>query len=156
MVRSVEVYSLTQKERRRLSGTELQFSYRRNHFLQPGDIVVSTRWEYEPAAPEWVKQKIQEILDRRKRTQPIEYPSCGSVFKNPKNPRYHHSWQVIEALGLRGHRIGAAQFSEKHPNFIVNHGGAKASDVKALIELAKQRASQELGVKLEEEVQVVG
>ena len=63
---------------------------------------------------------------------------------------------MIEALGLRGHRIGAAQFSEKHPNFIVNHGGAKASDVKALIELAKQRASQELGVKLEEEVQVVG
>lgn len=130
-------------------GEGLKFSYRKNHFLPPGAIVIQAKWRVVPDSPEGVKRVIRETLERRKATQPIDYPSCGSVFKNPKEMR---SWQVLDRLGLRGYRMGSAQFSEKHPNFIVNHGGAKSSDVKALIELAKTRAHQELGIELEEEV----
>jgi UDP-N-acetylmuramate dehydrogenase len=98
---------------------------------------------------------IDETLARRKATQPLDYPSCGSVFKNPKEAGLS-AWQVIDRLGLRGHRIGDAQFAEKHSNFIVNLESARATDVRALIELAKRRAMEELGVRLEEEVMYVG
>ena len=73
------------------------------------------------------------------------------------NPRKHgqHAWQVIDELKLRGHQIGRAQISEKHPNFIVNLGGAKASEVKALIDLVKTRALNELRIELHEEVKFI-
>jgi UDP-N-acetylmuramate dehydrogenase len=102
-----------------------------------------------------VKSKIDETLTRRKATQPIDYPSCGSVFKNPKAAGLS-AWQVVDKLGLRGHQIGEAQFAEKHSNFIINLDRAKAADVQALIELAKTRAQSELGITLEEEVMYVG
>ena len=66
------------------------------------------------------------------------------------------AWQVVDRLGLRGHRIGNAQFAEKHSNFIINLGGASARDVRALIELARRRAREELGIELEEEVRYLG
>jgi UDP-N-acetylmuramate dehydrogenase len=102
-----------------------------------------------------VKAAIDELLVRRKSTQPVDLPSCGSVFKNPKAHGIS-AWQVVDKLGLRGHRIGGAQFSEKHSNFIVNTGGAKAADVRGLIELAKSRAKAELSIELEEEVRYLG
>jgi UDP-N-acetylmuramate dehydrogenase len=69
-------------------------------------------------------------LAKRKQSQPIDKPSCGSVFKNPAG---HSAWKLISEAGLRGKRCGGAQISEMHANFIVNNGGAKASDVKTLI-----------------------
>ena len=71
------------------------------------------------------------------------------------NPKGKNAWQVIDQLGLRGHRIGNAQFAEKHSNFIINLGGAKAEEVMELIALAKQRAKDELGIELEAEVKVI-
>ncbi|MGZ3698106.1 MAG: UDP-N-acetylmuramate dehydrogenase, partial [Bdellovibrionota bacterium] len=102
-----------------------------------------------------VKAAIDETLARRKSTQPIDFPSCGSVFKNPKEPGIS-AWQVIDRLGLRGHQLGKAQFAEKHSNFILNLGGALATDVRGLIELAKRRARDELSLTLEEEVIYLG
>ncbi len=137
---------------------QFQFAYRKNLFLPEGALIWSALWEVEKADPEQVKTKIAQILARRKQTQPIDMPSCGSVFKNPKGQPSQtglHAWQVIERLGLRGFQIGQAQFSEKHCNFIVNLGSAKASDVRALIDLAKTRAKQELNITLEEEVIVI-
>ncbi len=128
-----------------------KFSYRRNHFLPRSSIVLAADWEIRPEPPAKVKAVIDETLSRRKSTQPVDYPSCGSVFKNPKESGMS-AWQVVDKLGLRGHRIGDAQFAEKHSNFIINHGSARAADVLALIELAKKRARDELGVTLEEEV----
>lgn len=133
--------------------TELKFQYRKNLFLAPDVLVWDAEWEIRRDDPAKVKAILDETLARRKATQPIDYPSCGSVFKNPDG---HRAWQVIDKLGLRGHRIGDAEFSEKHSNFIINHGGAKAADVRALIELARTRAQAELGVILEEEVIYVG
>ena len=133
----------------------LRFEYRKNHFLPENAVVWSTEWRIDRQDPVQVKRVIDETLARRKQTQPIDYPSCGSVFKNPKEAG-RSAWQVLDELGLRGHQIGAAQIAEKHSNFIINHGGAKAADVKALIDLAKTRARNELGISLQEEVIYVG
>ena len=98
-----------------------------------------------------IQEKITKNLKQKKQTQPLEYPSAGSVFKNPKSKP---AWQYIKELGLAGKRIGNAMFSEKHSNFIVNLGNAKASDVINLIQLAKTEAKEQLGVSLEEEIQI--
>jgi UDP-N-acetylmuramate dehydrogenase len=133
----------------RVERGELRFEYRKNLFLPRGALVWSAEWEIAPGDPAQVKGAIDETLARRKATQPLDSPSCGSVFKNPAGKR---AWEVIDALGLRGHRIGDAQFAEKHGNFILNLGAARARDVSALIAVAKRRALDELGVTLEEEV----
>ena len=98
-----------------------------------------------------MKAAIDLTLARRKATQPVDFPSCGSVFKNPK-AHGKHAWQVVDELGLRGHRIGQAQISEKHSNFIINLGQATADDVRRLIDLVKDRSLRELGIPMEEEV----
>ncbi len=130
------------------------FSYRRNHFLQPHDLLTHVELRYERSDSKTVKAKIDELYQRRKASQPVEYPSCGSVFMNPKAHGLR-AWEVVEKLGLRGHQIGNAQVSEKHPNFIVNLGGATSSDVRALIDLIKSRALSELGIELHEEVRIL-
>lgn len=136
------------------AGKELSFSYRKNHFLSPTEIVVDSLWRLEPGDPEKIRELLDGLYRRRKETQPLEYPSCGSVFKNPKSSGLK-AWEVIDRLGLRGHRVGNAQFSEKHPNWISNLGNAKASDVLALIHMAKARALAELSVELSEEVRLL-
>jgi UDP-N-acetylmuramate dehydrogenase len=132
-----------------------KFEYRHNLFIPRDSVIWAAEWEVWLEDPAKVKAAIDETLARRKATQPVDYPSCGSVFKNP---RVHgmNAWQVIDKLGLRGHQIGGAQFAEKHSNFIINLGGAKAADVRALIALAKARAQAELGIGLEEEVMYLG
>lgn len=150
---SVEAFSLATGEARTYAGAELRFEYRRNLFLPKDSLVTAASWRVRPGSAPEIKARIDDVLQRRKATQPIDLPSCGSVFKNPPG---HHAWQVIDRLGLRGHRVGAAEFSSKHCNFIVNLGGARAADVRGLIELARTRARQELGIELEPEVVVVG
>jgi len=131
----------------------LRFEYRRNTFLPPSAVIWAAEWNLQFVPPEQVRSTIERTLARRKETQPLNFPSCGSVFKNPANER---AWEVIARLGLKGHRIGDAQFSVKHANFIVNLGNAKAAEVHALIELARGRAREELGIELEPEVRFLG
>lgn len=133
---------------------ELSFSYRRNRFLGPSEVVLDSLWRATRGDSSVIREKLDGLYRRRKETQPLDFPSCGSVFKNPKESGLR-AWEVIEKLGLRGHRIGAAQFAEKHPNWILNLGDARAADVISLIELAKSRAKSELGVTLVEEVRII-
>jgi len=128
---------------------QIRYEYRKNLFLEREHLITQADWRIARSNADSVKTLIQETLARRKSTQPLEYPSCGSVFKNPAGKK---AWEVLDALNLRGHQIGQAQFSKKHPNFIVNLKGALASDVWALIVLAKERAHTELGIELQEEV----
>lgn len=153
----VEVVSLLEPSQEIMSygPDELKFEYRKNLFLPKLSVIWSAEWVVQKEEPSKVKSIIDQTLARRKTTQPIDFPSCGSVFKNPRE-HGKSAWQVIDELGLRGHQIGGAQFSEKHSNFIVNLGLAKASDVRALIELAKSRAQKELGISLHEEVIYLG
>ena len=104
---------------------QLQFQYRKNLFLPQGSIIWSAEWEIKKDDPVRVKMMIDDTLARRKATQPVDYPSCGSMFKNPRSSGFL-AWQVINKVGLRGHRIGDAQFSEKHSNFILNLDKATA------------------------------
>jgi UDP-N-acetylmuramate dehydrogenase len=99
------------------------------------------------------QQKIRELLDRRGRTQPTNQPSCGSVFKNPPGD---HAARLIEQAGLKGCVIGGAGVSEKHANFIVNLGHAKAADIEALIAHVRQTVKNNYGIDLQTEVCMVG
>ena len=89
----------------------------------------------------------------KKETQPLSFFSAGSIFKNPKN---FSAAKLVGECGLKGKKIGKAQISEKHANFIINLGNAKAEDVKKLINLAKKEVKKKTGIKLEEEIQYLG
>ncbi len=98
-------------------------------------------------------ETLNTMLERRKRTQPLGLPSCGSVFRNPSGD---YSARLIEAAGLKGHRIGGAEVSKKHANFIINRDNASATDIEELIEHVRQTVLDEHGVALVHEVRIVG
>ncbi len=97
--------------------------------------------------------RLNELVERRKATQPIGLPSCGSVFRNPPGD---HAARLIEAAGLKGRRIGGAVVSEKHANFIINEGGATAADIEAMIDLVQKTVEEVHGVRLQHEVRMIG
>jgi UDP-N-acetylmuramate dehydrogenase len=113
---------------------------------------IGARLEFErtPAAN---TEAIRELLDKRKQTQPIGEWSCGSVFTNPPGD---HAARLIESAGLKGFRIGDASVSDKHANFIINHGAASASDIEALIAHVRRTVAQVHGIELNTEVRIVG
>ena len=96
---------------------------------------------------------LKAMLDRRRDTQPLGLPSCGSVFRNPPGD---YSARLIEAAGLKGYRIGGAEVSEKHANFIINRDNASATDIEELIEHVRQTVHDVHGVELVHEVRIVG
>ena len=98
-------------------------------------------------------EAMRAMLERRKATQPLGLPSCGSVFRNPPGD---HAARLIEAAGLKGYRIGGAEVSPKHANFIINTGDATATDIEELIEHVRQTVIEQHGVELQHEVRIVG
>ncbi len=151
---SVETFSLADGRPKVFSSTDLRFKYRNNLFLGDGDFITAAVWKHVSGNPEKIRETLDGLYRRRKETQPLDFPSCGSVFKNPEGTSLR-AWEVIEKLGLRGHRVGNAQISEKHPNWILNLGGAKAADVVALISLVKTRAASEFSITMHEEVRIL-
>lgn len=144
---------------RELSAEELGFGYRTSRFkaasrLQAAgrEVILSAEFALHPEPAEVLAEKMADYTRRREARQPAE-PSAGSVFK--RTAQYPAGF-LIEQAGLKGARIGGAQISPKHANFIVNLGGAKASDVKALIELARERVWAQFGEELELEIELVG
>jgi UDP-N-acetylmuramate dehydrogenase len=96
---------------------------------------------------------MKEFLQRRIASQPLGQPNAGSVFRNPAGD---HAARLIEACGLKGHRIGGAAISDKHANFIVNTGSATAADIERLIALARDTVRARFGIALETEVRIIG
>jgi UDP-N-acetylmuramate dehydrogenase len=113
---------------------------------------IGARLEFE-RKPGVNAEAIRELLDKRKQTQPIGEWSCGSVFTNPPGD---HAARLIESAGLKGFRIGDASVSEKHANFIINHGAARAADIEALIGHVQSTVAQVHGIALTTEVRIVG
>jgi UDP-N-acetylmuramate dehydrogenase len=109
--------------------------------------------QLEPGDTEAGQARVRDLLERRSATQPTQQPSCGSVFRNPPDD---FAARLIETAGLKGERIGSAQVSEKHANFIVNLGAARAADIEALIRYVQQRVEQHHGVRLQPEVRIIG
>ena len=136
----------------RLARAQLPFSYRRLE-LPPASVVVEAEFLLTPSSREQIRKGIRSLLTVRKEKQPWRLPSAGSVFKNPPGD---FAGRLIEAVGLKGVRLGDAQFSPKHANFIVNRGQAHSRDILALIQLARDKVSQEFGVQLELEIEVLG
>lgn len=138
-----------------LTADELGFSYRRADGLPHGAVVVRVRLRLltDPAAVAEEAERVARFLARRKATQPINKPSCGSVFKNPPGD---YAGRLIEDCGLKGRRIGGAQISTLHANFIVNDEGGSAGDVYALIRLARCTVWRKHRVVLTPEVHAVG
>ncbi len=136
----------------RSSADELQFRYRRVG-LPWSAIILRTHLLTHTNGVDEELESIQHHLNRRKETQPLHLPSCGSVFKNPEGD---YAGRLIESVGLKGHQIGDAQISSKHANFIVNLNAATAQDVASLIRLARETVYAETGIALEPEVRREG
>jgi UDP-N-acetylmuramate dehydrogenase len=137
----------------RIARDELVFHYRALEGLAPGSIIVAAELQIEESERTKVQSEVDRLLADRQSSQPIDTPSCGSVFRNPPA---RFAGQLIETVGLKGAREGAAEISSVHANFIVNHGGATADDVLRLIERARAKVADETGIRLETEVHVLG
>jgi UDP-N-acetylenolpyruvoylglucosamine reductase len=136
-----------------LGPDELGLSYRHSG-LTPGQVVARVEYRLEPRAPEEIKALVADLVARRKGTQPTNKRTFGSVFKNP--PVDLGAGALLEQCGLKGHRIGGAQISPKHANFIENAGGATSEDCVALMVEARRRAREQFGVEFEREVVFLG
>jgi UDP-N-acetylmuramate dehydrogenase len=153
VVRELEVLSPTGRHHHHVPRPRLRYRYRGLRGLADGSVVVSALLGIQPAKKSAVAAEIARHLEKRAGSQPLDLPSCGSVFKNP---RHGHAGQLIEAAGLKGARRGDAQISTVHANFIVNHGGATAGDVLALIGQARATVRLRTGILLEPEVRIWG
>jgi UDP-N-acetylmuramate dehydrogenase len=131
--------------------SEMKFLYR-NLDLPKGAIIVKAGFRLEREDPAVIRGRIRTNLAHRKQKQPLEYPSGGSVFKNPPN---HYAAQLIERSELKGARVGGAMVSLKHANFIVNMGDAKAADILGLVDLVREKVKEDTGILLEPEIRVV-
>ena len=131
------------------------FGYRHSRFKDDlsGHAIVSARLRVHADDPDQVRERTDAIQTERKASQPYGIRSLGSVFMNPPGD---HAGRLVEAAGLKGERVGRARISERHANFIINEGGARAVDVKALMDLAQRAVWERSGVWLEPEVQLVG
>lgn len=137
---------------KRYACNDIEWAYRSTSF--PDDeIIVECELQLEPALSGNIHDRMRSLLERRKASQPLEYPSCGSVFRNPEG---HSAGALIDEVGLKGTLCGGAQISEKHANFIVNKNNASASDVRSLIMTAQEKVKEHYGIELQPEVKFLG
>ena len=151
---SIEVLETKKNKRFKLTSKELDFGYR-NSLLQKEELIVlSAHFQLETGhSPKLINNITNENLIKRKRTQPYHLPTCGSVFRNPEPLK---AGIIIENLGLKGMRVGGAEISKMHGNFIINISDASASDVQKLIELVKKKVKISHGFLLHTEVKQFG
>ncbi len=136
-----------------LSGDELQLSYRKSAYSTNQAIILSLTLQMQKGSQKQIMTTMEDLLNRRKSKQPLEYPSAGSVFKRPEG---NFAGTLIEQCGLKGKRVGGAMVSEKHAGFIVNDGGATCEDVLCLIEFIQSTVLRKTGVALECEIKTIG
>jgi UDP-N-acetylmuramate dehydrogenase len=159
VVRQVTVIDATGQDTV-LSRSEIPFSYRRSGLDRR--VVLETRVELREEEPHRLEEAVAEMFEWRQRGTPFNQPCCGSVFVNPAGPSWKRTdgprtaGQLIEAAGLKGFTVGAAQVSPMHANYFVNTGGATAKDVRGLIDHVQRVVEQRFGVRLEPEVKLIG
>ncbi len=139
-------------EVRKRSRQEYRIGYRSVRGPE-GEYFLAAWLRFAPGDSDAGQRRIRELLAQRGQTQPLGWPSCGSVFKNPPGEK---AGRLIEACGLKGKRIGGAEISKVHANFILNVGEAKAADIEALIQLAQAEVHSRFGVELKPEVKILG
>ncbi|MGM0829961.1 MAG: UDP-N-acetylmuramate dehydrogenase [Bacillota bacterium] len=135
------------------TAAELEFDYRHSNISEKGDIVLEATFSLKPGDYEEIKAVMDDLTDKRESKQPLEYPSCGSVFKRP--PGYF-AGKLIQDSELQGTNFGGAEVSTKHAGFIVNKDNATASDYISLIEHVQKTVKEKFDVELEREVRIIG
>ena len=139
---------------RTLTGAEMDFGYRHSLLSdRPEAVVLSAVFRLTPGDRETIREKMRDLMARRKASQPLEWPSAGSTFKRPTGS---FAGTLIDQCGSKGLTVGGAQVSEKHAGFVINTGGATCADVKELIRQVQERVLAEKGVRLETEVKIIG
>ena len=170
IIKEVEVFDAKELRIKNYELRDCKFGYRNSIFKKnPHLIILSVTLQLKRGNKKEIKNKIRKNLEQRKRTQPLNFPSAGSVFKNPvaflageldkedkSSSLSFAAARLIEECELKGKRVGNVKISEKHANFIVNLGRGKAEDVKKLINLAKKKVKNKFGINLEEEIQFLG
>ena len=165
-IKKAEILDVRNLKIKKFKKQDCKFNYRDSIFKHKKNLIIlSAELQLKKGNKKEVQKKLKECLDYRKQTQPLEFPSAGSIFKNPsptqilkkfRRAKNFSAGELIEKCGLKGKRTGGAKISEKHANFIVNLGGAKAKDVKKLINLAKKKVKKKFGITLAEEIQHLG
>ncbi len=166
-IKEIEAFDLRDFKIKKFKNKDCKFSYRDSIFKHKKNLIIlSVALQLKKGNKNKITEKIKKYLEYKKNTQPLNYPSAGSIFKNPKgfsagelgeedksSSSSFAAARMIEECGLKGKKIGNAKISEKHANFIVNLGSAQAKDVKKLIKLIKQKVKNKFGVVLKEEIQ---
>ncbi|MBF0215282.1 MAG: hypothetical protein HQM00_17270 [Magnetococcales bacterium] len=150
----LEAELLDQTGARQLRTAEQLAMGYRHCALPEGWIFTAGRFRLTPDDPERVRERMRQCNRKRRASQPLEWPSAGSVFKNP--PEGPKAWEWIQQAGLRGLRVGDAQVSTRHCNFFVNLGQATATEMRTLMDRVQEEIKRHFGVELQPEVQCVG
>ena len=133
---------------------EFDIAYRHvENKKNPQEFFIAAWLEFKQGNKEKAESDIKKLLEKRKLTQPLNWPTAGSTFRNPDG---HFAAKLIEESGLKGYQIGGAQVSEKHANFIINRGNASASDIENLITYIKAEVFKQTKIKLETEIRIIG
>ena len=154
----VEAVALDRSGRRQVMPLE-EFGYTYRHSAAPSDLIfIEALFQGQKDDPSAIEARMAAITAKREESQPIREKTGGSTFKNPdpKQSGGRGAWQVIDAAGGRGFRVGGAQMSEKHCNFMINHDGATAKDLEALGETIRAMVKEKEGVDLEWEIRRIG
>lgn len=156
MVHIVKEAKLVSKDGSReytMNCDELQLSYRHSILHETGDIVVSVTLQLEEGNKEEISATMKELAAKRNEKQPVHLPSAGSFFKRPEG---YFAGKLVQDAGMKGFSVGAAQVSPLHSGFIVNNGGATATEILQLMEIVQAAVMEQFGVKLEPEVRIIG
>ena len=135
-----------------MTADELEMGYRHTKLHDTGDIVTEVEFVLEEGNRTQIKAKMSELMEKRNSRQPVNFPSAGSFFKRPEG---YFAGKLIQDAGLKGLSVGGAQVSELHSGFIINRGGATATDILQLMEMIQARVFDEFGVRLETEVRII-
>ncbi len=153
IVESVNLVSRDGSVLRTVKGEDMDFGYRHSILEASGDVVVSIKLKLKKGNHDEIAAQMQDLLKRRNEKQPVQYPSAGSFFKRP--PGYF-AGKLVQDAGLKGLTVGGAQVSELHSGFVINIGGATATDIIDLMHLVQNTVYDKFGVKLEPEVRIIG
>ena len=138
---------------KRFSGAEMAFGYRHSFLSDhPEAVAIRAKFRLIPGDESAIRERMRELMGKRRASQPLEYPSAGSTFKRPEG---YFAGTLIDQCGLKGLTVGGAQVSEKHAGFVINRGGATAADILALIQEVQRRVLAEKGVMLQPEVKLL-
>ncbi len=153
VLEKARIISRDGKEDRYMTAEELDMGYRHTLLHETGDIVVEVVLKLEEGDKDEIKAKIADLTARRNSKQPVAFPSAGSFFKRPTG---YFAGKLVQDAGLKGLTVGGAQVSELHSGFIINRGGATATDIIQLMEIVQQTVMDKFGVMLEPEVRIIG